>query len=320
METAALIKLFGGLTYLLIAGDLLVRGALALSRKARIPPMVVGLTVVAFGTSAPELVVAVSATLQGIPGVALGNVVGSNTANVLLVLGLPALIYATDCDQPTARRDGAVMFGVSMLFAAMCAMGALGKGDAIVMLVALVGYLVLATRSGEFEVEELDTQVDWVLGLPSQKYMIGLFVLIGLLGLQLGSRLTIEGVMAIAEQAGISETVVALSAVALGTSLPELATTVMAAYQRQADVALGNVIGSNVFNLLAIMGVAILAGHQPIAIPPAILHFDLPVMLIATLVLTVFTWTGRSIGFRSGVVMLGAYFVYIGVLLQLRPG
>ena len=94
----------------------------------------------------------------------------------------------------------------------------------------------------------------------------------------------------------------------------------MAAYQRQADVALGNVIGSNVFNLLAIMGVAILAGHQPIAIPPAILHFDLPVMMIATLVLTVFTWTGRSIGFRSGVVMLGAYFVYIGVLLQLRPG
>ena len=319
MDTVAMIKLFGGLTYLLIAGDLLVRGALSLSRQARIPPMIVGLTVVAFGTSAPELFVSVSAAMQGLPGIALGNVVGSNIANVLLVLGLPALIRATDCSQPSASRDGGLMFGVSVLFAAMCAMGTLGNKQGVMMLVGLGIYLVLVARSGKLEVDGLDTKVDRVLGLPSQKHMIALFFVIGLAGLQLGAKLTIDGAEAVAEQAGVPDTVVALTVIALGTSLPELATTMMAAFQRQPDVAIGNVLGSIVFNLLAIMGLTSLVAPQPIPVPEAILRFDLPVMLASALALAAFTWTGRPIGFRAGVLLLTGYFVYVGVLIPLRP-
>ncbi|MGI9589783.1 MAG: sodium:calcium antiporter, partial [Myxococcota bacterium] len=267
----ALIKLFGGLTYLLIGGDLLVRGALSLSRQARIPPIVVGLTVVAFGTSAPELVVAVSATLQGLPTIALGNVIGSNIANVLLVLGLPALIHATACDQPSASRDASLMLGVSLLFAALCAMGTLGTAEGVLMLALLVIYLGVVARSGGLGAEELDTAVDRVLGLPTSKLMIALFFSLGLVGLQLGAELTIDGAVDVAKRAGVPEAVVALTAIALGTSLPELATTLMAAFQRQSDVAIGNVLGSSVFNLLAIMGLTIFVAPGPISVPAAML-------------------------------------------------
>jgi cation:H+ antiporter len=210
------------------------------------------------------------------------------------------------------------MFGVSVLFAAMCAMGSLGSRQGVVMLGALGIYLVLVARSGKLEVDELDTKVDRVLGLPSRKLMIALFFVLGVLGLQLGAKLTIDGVVVVAEQAGVSATVVALTAVALGTSLPELATTMMAAFQRQSDIALGNVLGSNVFNLLAIMGVASLIAPEPITLPAAILHFDLPVMLVSALTLSAFTWTGRPIGFRAGALLLTGYFVYVGALFQLR--
>jgi cation:H+ antiporter len=273
---------------------------------------------VAFGTSAPELFVSVSATLQGLPGIAMGNVVGSNITNVLLVLGLPALIHTMNCNQTSARRDGSLMLGTSVLFAAMCAMGELGRAQGLLLLVGLAIYLAVVARSGGLEVEELDTKVDRVLGLPSGKFMIALFFVLGLLGLQLGSKLTIDGVVVVAERIGVSETVVALTAVALGTSLPELATTMMAAFKRQSDVALGNVLGSNVFNLLAIMGVASMVAPEPIALPADILRFDLPVMLGTALTLAVFTWTGRAIGFRSGAVLLAGYVVYVGALLQLR--
>jgi cation:H+ antiporter len=320
LEPVALIKLFGGLTYLLIAGDVLVRGALALARKARIPPMVVGLTVVAFGTSAPELFVGVSAALKGLPGISVGNVIGSNIANVLLVLGLPALIHAMECSQPSARRDGAVMLGASVFAAALCTMGALSNTQGTLLLIGLGLYLWLAMRSGQLEADELESEVSRVLGLPSQSRTIALFVVVGLLCLQLGARLTVDGVVAIAERAGIPETVVALTAVAVGTSLPELATTLIAAFQRQSDVALGNVLGSNVFNLLAILGLTIFAAPEPVVVPEEILHFDVPVMLGAGLVLTLFTWTGRSIGRRSGVVLLGAYVAYVALLLERHLG
>jgi cation:H+ antiporter len=150
--------------------------------------------------------------------------------------------------------------------------------------------------------------------------MIALFFVLGLVGLQLGSRLTIDGVVVVAEQIGVSETVVALTAVALGTSLPELATTMIAAFQRQSDVALGNVLGSNVFNLLGIMGVTCLVAPEPIEIAASTLHFDLPVMLGSALALAIFTWTGRSVGMRSGIVLLVAYVAYVGALFALRQG
>ena len=318
MNVDALIELFGGLTYLLMAGDLLVRGALGLARRAKIPPMVVGLTVVAFGTSAPELFVSGSAALQGLPEIALANVIGSNVANILLVLGLPALVHAMHCDQPSAARDGSLMFGVSVLFAAMCFTAPLDIRHAAVLLTLLAVYLFVSLRSGDLDAEELDDSVERVLGLPSQLRIIILFFVVGLVGLQLGAKLTIDGVVAVAKQAGVPETLVALTAVALGTSLPELATTVIAAFQKQSDVALGNVLGSCVFNLLAIMGVAIVVSSEPIGVPPQLLFFDMPVMLGTALLLALYTWTGSSIGRKSGIVFLVAYFGYIGLLFEMR--
>jgi cation:H+ antiporter len=318
MDAVATIKLFGGLTYLLIAGDLLVRAALSLSRQARIPPMIVGLTVVALGTSTPELFVSVRAAMQGLPGIALGNVIGSNIVNVLLVLGLPALIHAMRSSQPSASRDGSLMLGVSVLFAATCAMGDLGSKQGVSFLLVLGIYLVLVARSGRLEVDELDTKVDRVLGLPSQKHMIALFFVIGLAGLQLGAKLTIDGAVAVAARAGVPDTVVALTVIALGTSLPELATTMIAAFQRESDVAIGNVLGSCVFNLLAIMGLSSLLAPHPIPVPEAVIRFDLPMMVGSALVLAVFTWTGRPIGFRAGVLLLTGYVAYVGALISQR--
>lgn len=318
MSAEAMIALFGGLTYLIMAGDLLVRGALALSRRARIPPMIVGLTVVAFGTSAPELFVSVKAALEGLPGIALGNVIGSNVANVLLVLGVPALIHAMSCAQQTARRDGVLMLASSVFFAAMCATGTLDHRHGLVLVAALAGYLWLSARSGELDVEELDQSVDRVLGLPERMRFILLFFVTGLVGLQLGATLTIDAVVDVAEHFGVPETVVALTAVALGTSLPELATTVMAAIQGESDVALGNVLGSIVFNLLAIMGITLLVAPEPIVVAPELLRFDLPVMLGAALYLAGVTWLGGSIGRAPGIALLVGYLTY--VVLSFRSG
>lgn len=311
-----LLELFGGLVYLLLAGDLLVRGSVALAKKAAIPPMVVGLTIVAFGTSAPELFVAVGAVLKGHPGLALGNVVGSNIANVLLVLGIPALIYPTLCNQPSIGRDTALVLGISLLFTALCFAGPLGRVQGALLTLMLIVILARQTRrdgngglAGEAE-EELQR----VLGLPARGHKIALFIALGVIGLPLGAHLMLEGAVALAALAGVPEAVIGLSVVALGTSLPELATTVVAALHRQSDLALGNVLGSNLFNLLAIAGVAAIVSPSPIPVPPDFLGFDLLVMIGAALALGYFAWFKGTITRTSGATLLGGYATYLFVL------
>ncbi len=312
------VRLLGGLAYLLMAGDLLVRSALAMSRKARVPPMLVGLTVVAFGTSAPELFVAVNAAIQGFPDIALGNVVGSNIANVLLVMGVPALIFPMVCNQPTARRDASLMLGVSVMFALLCLRGPLGQGEGAVFIVLLAGYLAVSVREADFSDELGDDEIERVLGLPTRKRMIGLFLGLGLMGLPLGAWLTIDGAVVLAANVGISPAAVGLTAIAIGTSLPELATTLMASLKHHSDLALGNVLGSNVFNILAIMGVTALVAPAPLETPRTFLTFHIPVMLCTAVGLAVFAWGHRSIGPRSGVVFLVLYTAYLFLLLGLR--
>ena len=315
------LELFGGLVYLLLAGDLLVRGAIALSKRANIPPMIVGLTVVAFGTSAPELFVSLGAVFQGHPGIAIGNVVGSNIANVLLVLGLPALIHPTHCNQESLARDTFLVIAVSLLFAGFCFLGPLGTVQGLVMFGLLSGVLLASARearrngTGNEACEELERG----FGLPTRGSMIALFVVFGVVGLPVGADLLVTGAVSLASTLGVSSHVVGLSVVAVGTSLPELATTLIAAVHRSSDVALGNVLGSNVFNILAIMGITAVVAPTPIPVPESLLRFDLLVMVAASLVLAYFAWSGGAIGRSWGTVLLASYALYLAVLYG-QPG
>lgn len=311
------IELFGGLTYLLLGGDLLVRGAVALARQANVSPLVVGLTVVAFGTSAPELCISLAAVFSGHSDISIGNVVGSNIANVLLVLGAPALIYPTVCDQKSLGRDTALVVVASLVFVSFCFLGPLGRLPGAVMFTMLVLVLWRAARAPRASDEgERDAELEGLLGLPESRGLILLFVVLGIVLLPLGAKLMLEGAIQLATHWDVPSAVIGLSVVALGTSLPELATTVVAAFQRYSDLALGNVIGSNLFNLLAIMGLAAMLSPEPIAVPAGFLRFDLLVMLAATGALFFFGWRGRPIGRASGLALLTAYALYLGTLFS----
>jgi cation:H+ antiporter len=297
-----------GLVILIFAGDALVKGAVNLALRLGIPALVVSLTVVAFGTSAPELLVSANAILDGAPGLALGNVVGSNTANVLLVLGVPALIATMRTSACETRRDYALMMAGSLLFVALCLTGTLVWWHGLVLLGALAGILVytfVQSREAPPEVDEADPEMPW--------WRIGVLLALGLAGLPLGADLLVDGATSIARAFGVSETVIGLTLVAIGTSLPELATTVMAAIRGRAEVALGNVLGSNMFNLLGIMGIAVLVG--PVPVDPAFLRLDLWVMLGASLLLIPFVFMRRDVTRPWGVLLTGIYGGYLWLLL-----
>ena len=310
-----------GLVILLLAGDALVKGAVNLSLRLGVPALIVSLTIVAFGTSAPELLIAIQAIHDGAPGLALGNVVGSNTANVLLVLGLPALIatfHTSECD---TRKNFLFMMFATLLFIAMCFLGPITWIHGVVLLAAL-GFVLsdsfLEARSHRREskiacaaAEDLEEIEGADLDMPW--WQIGVFMVLGLIGLPLGANLLVEGAVNIATDYGVSDTVIGLTLVAVGTSLPELATTVMAVIRRQADVALGNVIGSNMFNLLAIIGIASFVGDIPVA--EGILRFDLWVMLASSALLIPFVFFKQNITKGWGVVLSAAYAAYVVAIL-----
>jgi len=296
----------GGLVVLVFAGDALVKGAVNLSLRLGIPALIVGLTVVAFGTSAPELIVSIQAVLAGVPALALGNVVGSNTANILLVLGIPALIAAI----PVARdltRDYVIMITASVLFIALAFTGEFGRWQALVLLGGLVLMLTdcyVRARRQRVGALELEGAEEGMSGAKIAGYLVA-----GIVGLPVGAHFLVEGAVGVATVLGVSEAIIGLTLVAIGTSLPELATTVAAAIRREAGVALGNVLGSNVFNLLGIIGVAGLVG--PIPVPPDMLQIDLWVMLGASVLLGLFIWSRRDISRLWGVVLLILYIAYV---------
>ncbi len=307
-----------GLVILLLAGDSLVKGAVNLSLRLGVPALIVSLTIVAFGTSAPELLISIQAVMENAPGLAMGNVVGSNTANILLVLGIPALLATMHTSECDTKKSFNYMIAASLLFIALAFRGVFDWMAAIVLLSALAYVLYDSAREAnghraacaaataeEEEIEGVDPE------LPGWK--IALFLILGLVGLPLGADLLVDNATIIAKTYGVSDTVIGLTLVAVGTSLPELATTVMAALRRQADVALGNVIGSNMFNLLAIIGIASLVGPIPVA--PEFLNFDLWVMLGASILLVPFVYMGRDITRLWGVILTGLYLIYLAVLL-----
>ncbi|MFT4742106.1 MAG: cation:H+ antiporter [Yoonia sp.] len=304
-----------GLVILLLAGDSLVKGAVNLSLRLGVPALIVSLTIVAFGTSAPELLISIQAIMDDVPGLALGNVVGSNTANVLLVLGVPALLATMHTSECATRNSYLQMIAATGLFIVLCFFGPFTWVTGVILLTALAAMLFYAAcaankhRKAAMTCDDVVEGADPNLGWPK----IALFLVLGMIGLPLGASLLVDGSTSIARTFGISETVIGLTLVAIGTSLPELATTVMAALRRQADVALGNVIGSNMFNLLGIMGVASLVGNIPV--DPQFLSFDLWVMLAASLILVPFVFFKVDINRIWGIALTALYLTYLAVVL-----
>jgi cation:H+ antiporter len=307
-----------GLLILLLAGDALVKGAVNLSLRLGVPALIVSLTIVAFGTSAPELLISIQAVLEDAPGIALGNVVGSNTANILLVLGVPALLATMHTSECNSRKTFNQMIAASILFIGLAYRGVFDWLAGLVLLGGL-GYMLFDA----FRDARAHRKADAACPEPEEEpegadpdmpvWRVALYLVLGLIGLPLGAGLLVENATIIARTYGVSDTVIGLTLVAIGTSLPELATTVMAALRRQADVALGNVIGSNMFNLLAIIGVASLVG--PIEVDPNFLTFDLWVMLGASLLLIPFVFLGRDITRLWGVGLTALYGFYLYLVL-----
>lgn len=293
-----------GLVGLFVGGEFLVRGSVAVARGFGISPLLIGLTVVGFGTSTPELLVSVDAALRGLPDIALGNVVGSNIANILLIVGASALLWPITLNGNFPKRDLVTMLVAALLLLPLFALGAIGRVAGMVLVGGLVIYLVLAFREARGEQE---VQPEYGAAMPL--WVSGGLVVVGLLALLVGARLLIDGAVAIARDFGLSEAFIGLTIVAVGTSLPELATSLVAALRRQSDIAIGNVVGSNIFNILGILGAtAIIA---PISVAARFLAFDLPVMLVASLLLAgllLFCW---SLGRPVGLLMLVAYAAYV---------
>jgi cation:H+ antiporter len=311
--TFNLIFLLLGIVLLTAGGEALIRGSLAAAKRLGVSPLLSGLVIVGFGTSAPELVVSVNAAIEGRPDIAIGNVVGSNIGNILLILGICALITPLVVKPLALRRDAVTVVAASILFLILVGGSALGRQDAAIFLVALLMYLAWAYWSERFhgapsgevhkaEANELSTVPKTVLWMVVA-VVLGLLLLIG------GSQVLLMGAVGIAEHFGVSEAVIGLTLVAVGTSLPELSISVIAAIRRHADVAVGNILGSNIFNLLGILGVSALL--QPLPVSERILQFDQWVMLGTSLLLLIFLYTGRRLSRVEGGILLLSYGAYV---------
>lgn len=315
------LQVVAGLVLLYFGGDNLVRGAVALAHKLGVSPLVIGLTVVAFGTSAPEMVVALMAALEGAPGIAVGTVVGSNIANILLVLGAAGLVYPIARNSRSLQRDGVVAIGATILFLAFCFAGTIKFWHGAVMLCFLVVFLVISYRSDRRSRAATAEKEEEVRELESRQ-RAGWLVLARLFGgiaaVLVGSDLLVDGAVHVARGLGVSDAVIGITLVAFGTSLPELATALVAAFHRHTDLALGNALGSNIFNILAIMGVVSVV--TPVEIPAKIIEFDVWVMLAVAVAFVVLASMVRRISRPTSLFLLMLYAAYIFVQFSSDSG
>ena len=324
-----ILLLLGGFALLIIGGELLVRGSVSVAQRFGMSPLLIGLTLVGFGTSMPELVTSVQASLGGSPGIAVGNIVGSNIANILLILGLSALITPIAVGSNALKRDGVLVVGTAALLTATGYFASLDRVVGAGFIALLIAYLVFAYRQetglvqaelsaahmrskahddlyGSAPFSSPSAHSSWATATPVLMALAGLVLVV------LGGKLLVDGAVAIARDYRISETVIGLTIVAVGTSMPEFVTSVVAALRKQADVALGNILGSNIYNILGIGGATGLM--SPTVIPNEIAHFDNLIMLAASLALLVFAATGRRIGRIEGALLLAGYVTYVYVL------
>ncbi|WP_448381808.1 calcium/sodium antiporter [Desulfosoma sp.] len=311
-----------GTVALVWGADRFVDGAAALARRLGVSPIIIGLTVVSFGTSLPELLVSVSATVMGHPDVAVGNVVGSNIANIGLILGAASLFRPLMVHGSLVRREYPLLIGVSVLAWLMARNGTFSRFEGLLLVAGLalfLAWMTVTAKQGAAEVLLQEaSRADADPGKAPSPAKPVLHLIAGLIGLTAGSRFLVWGGVALARTFGVSELVIGLTLVALGTSLPELATSVAGAVKKQDDIAVGNVVGSNLFNTLAILGIPSLI--RPLQVSAEAFHRDFPVMLFATLVLwpVCRSWRGRQgrVNRLEGGALLAGYLIYVGILLK----
>jgi cation:H+ antiporter len=316
MTTLTVLQTLAGLGMLVVGAEWLVRGASRLAAALGISALVIGLTVVAYGTSAPEVAVSIQAAIDGRPDLAVGNAVGSNIFNVLFILGLSALIAPLVVSKQLIRWDVPLMIGVSILAYLMSLDGMIGTWDGAILVAGLIVYTVWSIRQGRKESRESSGDVERTQRTPKQMAINGGLILLGLATLVLGSRWLVEGASEVARYLGVSELIIGLTIVAAGTSLPEVATSIIASIRGQRDIAVGNVVGSNLFNILSVLGIAsLVAPGRGIPVSPAVLAFDMPVMLaVAVACLPVFFHQGM-INRWEGALFLFNYVAYVGYMI-----
>jgi len=310
----AYLEVVTGIVLLVVAGDFLVRGAVSLAHRAGVSALIIGLTIVSIGTSAPELVVGIDAVLKGSPTLALGNIVGSNIANSLLVVGLPAIVAPMTCDAPRLGRNIMMMIGATLIFIWFALDGTFTFTNGLMLAGLLVMFLIysgMRAKKCPNELAGID-EITEVAEHPIPYRKSWAMVIGGMLGLTFGADLLVVGSIELAREFGVSEALIGLTLIALGTSLPELVTAMVAAIRGHCDVAVGNVIGSNLFNILGIMGVSSMVGDIPV--PDSFLQVDLWVMLASALLIIPFVRLRSSAGKFSGVAMVG---LYVGYMLHL---
>ena len=311
----AAILIGAGLLALVVGAEMLVRGASRLALALGVAPLIVGLTVVAFGTSAPELAVSVRSAVDGTGEIALGNVVGSNIFNVLLILGLSAIVAPLVVSRQLVRIDVPILIVVSAIAWAMAADGRIGRVEGLLLAAAFVAYSVfLAWYARRGSSPKTPTAASERPGRRGIAFAL-LAIAAGLPLLVLGARWLVDGAVDLARQFGVGELVIGLTIVAAGTSLPELATSAVAGLRGQRDIAVGNVIGSNLFNLLVVLGAAAIVAPDGLAVPASVLRLDLPVMVVAAIACIPIFVTGGRISRGEGAMLAAYYIVYICYLV-----
>jgi len=305
-----------GLVFLTLAADWLVAGAVALAHKMGVSPLFIGLTIVAAGTSTPELVVSVQASIENNSGISVGNVVGSNIFNAAAILGIAALIHPIACNKAVVKRDTPIMILISLICWWFASDKQFSRPECLILLGLLVVYTAVSYVLGKKEAasaapDEAMADAPTSLGKDLGKISIGLIGLIG------GSKLLLYGSVAIAKSIGVSDEIIGLTLIAAGTSLPELATSVIAARKGQSEIAVGNVVGSNIFNILGILGIA--GTLLPLSVSDHMLGIDIPLMVVVSLGCLPIMWTGYRIVRLEGLLLLGAYLGYMYILFQ-APG
>lgn len=315
--TESILLVAGGLVLLALGGELLVRGAVGMAARLGISPLLAGLTIVGFGTSTPELATSVQAAVAGSPGIAIGNVVGSNIANILFILGLSAVILPLSVNPASFNRDSLALGGSAVLATGAVLLGVIGPLSGIVLLAALVGYVWWAYKSEraahdaeavrhEHEAEDRPVPPD------TGPLVLGGMIIAGLVAAIFGAGWLVDGAVVLASAAGVSESVIGLTVVAVGTSLPELIACVVAVLRKHEDVALGNIVGSNIYNLCGILGLT--AMIHPIAVPAEIAAFDIWAMLGVTLLLILQLRSGWRLSRIEGAVLVALYAAYTAFL------
>jgi cation:H+ antiporter len=306
-----LLLFFAGLLLLYYGAEYLVTGSSRLAYSFGISPLVIGMTVVAFATSTPELLVSLLAAIKGSADIATGNIIGSNVANIGLILGAAAILHPLTVSRRTLLREIPIMIFSGVLLYLMALDGQLGFGDGLILFVLLLAFLFYCLCMGRNDAQ-VAPEIEADRASSNRRGRDLVLVLVGIVGLGVGAELMVRSAVTMARYFGLSELVIGMTIVALGTSLPELAASMMSAWKGEMDISVGNVIGSNIFNVLFVLGICPML--RPLTVDPSVLRFEMPYMLVCSVLLIPLIWHRNGLGRRRGVVLLGIYLLFVGLM------